>query len=208
MSAISQTPMFGYGVGKADSFQSYKWVTFTNCANIELEASANGPNSGILLSHVDFRSPNTNSRLAYEPEIDFGATALGTNQRTLHYVTWSRSNPTASNVGQMFIRGIGMNVEDFIISDYQAQFLSADTILEDGFQAMHVGVPFATAGATPQTIRRVYHYYDGDIAGAHPYSPSSAAPLTVVSSVFENRRVIGLSVVSRWEREYRDMDSA
>jgi hypothetical protein len=179
--------MFGFGQGLSTSFQSYSNVTFTNMAKVELEASANGANSGILLSNVSFTNPSTTSATAYQPQIDFGSTALGNQVRSLTNVKWSRTSPTNLNVGQMYIRGPGITIDSSVNADYLWQLASTDTVVSNTYNGWHNSlVNLATTGAVPQIITNSYFYLN-NTGTSHPMSPTAAATLTVTGSVFENQ---------------------
>lgn len=181
--------VFGRGNSQASALQSYSFVSFTNCAVIYLEFTSSGANSGILVSHVDFRDPSVANPLAgntYQPFIDFGGTALGSQPRTIEFSTWSISNPSATRVGIFFIRGPGFSFNGNVLADYQTQFLDVTNTLtySNNYQGMYVSeIPFAVSGSTPMNISGSYFYVSTDLN--HPFSPPNTLNLTVTGSVFE-----------------------
>lgn len=174
--------------------QTYSYVTFTNMALVAIDFSG-GANDGATLSHVDFRDPspaNPYAVNAYQPEIDFGATALGTCARTNDAVTWSRSSPTPNNVGVTFMREIGGSLTNSVSIDWAITTLGSFTF-QNSYQSMHVvsaGPSFSLGGEVPPIFTGVYIYAQN--AAAHPYSPQGDLTLTVTGSVFENTTTSGL----------------
>lgn len=193
-SAMSYGDFIGLGpmVLGRNATHSYQNLSFTNCNVIWLEVAASSANTGILVSAVDFRDPNTSGGTIYEPGIDYGVTALGSNPRTLQNITWSRSSPTTGNTGAMLIRGPGITVSNSVIADWQTTFLTADNTFTNVYQSMHTGAVFALANSVPQVQADSYFYFGGAIGGAHPFSPSGTAALTVTGGVYEDTTIVGL----------------
>jgi hypothetical protein len=179
--------VFGRGQSTAGSFQSYSHVTFTNCGAVSLEDTAVGANSGILVSHVDFRNPsaaNPSTANSYQPRINFGSTVLGSQQRTIEYTTWSEISPTTTNYGVMQITAHGLTLNNSVIADYQTYIAYADNTFENSFQIMNAQPRFAVTGETPQILTSDYFYNNITVGGGHAFDTSNST-LVVTNSVFE-----------------------
>lgn len=178
-----------FGRNATSSFTNF---TVTNCSTFWLEISGSTANVGITVSNGKFADPNTTGATIYEPGIDYGSLALGSNPRTIQNVTWSRSSPTAGNVGAMFIRAPGITINNVVVADWQWNVLNTDAVLSNSYQSIHTGTIFAIASEIPQTMTGDYFYFSGAIGGAHPFTPIANAPMTVTGSVFENTTLPGL----------------